>query len=96
MQYEWDDFKNQQNIQKHGIAFEDVLAIFADIAVYLDVSRRADAEKRTKAVGVLDGIVVAVIFTQRGERIRIISARKANQKERERLSGLLAKDIEGN
>jgi uncharacterized DUF497 family protein len=82
--FEWDDGKNAANRQKHGIAFEDILPIF-DLAptVGLTVAdnRRDYGESRFVLLCPFKGKIYHVTFTRRGDRIRLISARRANQKE---------------
>lgn len=82
MEFEWDEAKNHQNIAKHGIDFVDARSIF-DKPVLLRPDNRKDyGENRLIATGVMNDIVVVMTFTLREERIRIISARKANKHER--------------
>ena len=83
--YIWDDVKNQVNIQKHGIDFRTAIRIFDDenrIELY-DVSHSYD-EDRFIAIGSADGMITVlyIVFTERNNLIRIISARKANDEER--------------
>ncbi|MCH8293007.1 BrnT family toxin [Candidatus Poribacteria bacterium] len=82
-QFEWDENKNQENIQGHGISFERAKTIFNGI-VYTDVDDRYNyGEVREKSIGLMEGmVVVVVIHTDRNGLIRIISARKANKQER--------------
>ena len=85
MQFEWDDNKNNVNIQKHGIDFLTAIAIFDDPnRLEEDCTECEYREIRTKSIGrVGDSILIlTVIYTDRGENTRIISARKATKKER--------------
>ena len=78
---EWDDEKNQKNYHKHGIYFEDAARIFLDdnrIEEYDEL--HSDDEDRFKVIGRVRN-VLAVIYTERGENYRIISARLADKKE---------------
>lgn len=83
-QFEWDEEKSKENIRKHGISFEAVTAVFEDpyfVQLY-DAAHSAQGEERIKGIGVMKGLLVAAtIFTQRSRK-RIISARKADKKER--------------
>ncbi len=82
MEFEFDPIKAASNEAKHGIAFEYGLRAFADPNnVVFDVSRAHDNERRLKLVGVIDGIIVTVVYTMRGEVIRLISARRSNRAE---------------
>lgn len=85
MRFEWDARKNESNIRKHGLDFEDAPEIFeAPMLVRLD-TREGYGENRWSAVGVIKGRAVVVVFTERddGETVRIISLRKALRHERE-------------
>jgi uncharacterized protein len=80
IQFEWDENKNQQNILKHGISFEQAKEIFA--TRYITIPAKSEHEERIIAVGKYQGILyVAVVYTPRKEKIRIISARRAKAKE---------------
>lgn len=84
MQFEWDENKRQANIEKHGIDCADAVKIF-DGFVSSQEDLRADyGEKRYVTIGLLEGVEVAVIHTQRGDNTRIISIRRARIKERAR------------
>jgi uncharacterized DUF497 family protein len=81
--FEWDDEKARTNIAKHGISFEEAIAVFADEdLVVLNASRPAEGEERFKAVGVIERRLFVVVFTQRDDGLRLISARRANSKEK--------------
>jgi uncharacterized protein len=85
MEFDWDPAKDAANLAKHEIGFDDAVRVFADPAHYLeDSSRPEHGERRVKAIGMVDGVVIAVIFTDRNRRRRIISARKARRDERTR------------
>ncbi|MEH2047910.1 BrnT family toxin [Nostoc sp.] len=78
-----DKNKNQQNIQKHGISFEEATEIF-DGVVFTSIDERYDYEEiREISIGSIQGVViVTVVHTDRNGKIRLISARKATPKER--------------
>jgi len=82
--FEWDDEKNAVNHQKHGVFFEDILPIF-DLAeadgLLVEDNRRDYGESRCVLLCPFRGKIYHVTFTRRGERIRLISARRANRKE---------------
>ena len=79
---EWDDNKNRVNIKKHGISFETAALVFADDEriEYYDKLHSQD-EDRYVVLGCVQGILY-VVYTMRGEAVRLISARMANQTER--------------
>ncbi|MEH2396659.1 BrnT family toxin [Nostoc sp.] len=83
MKFEWDKNKNQQNIQKHGISFEEATEIF-DGVVFTSIDERYDYEEiREISIGSIQGVVIiTVAHTDRNGKIRLISARKATPKER--------------
>jgi uncharacterized DUF497 family protein len=82
MEFEWDENKKQANFLKHEIDFEEATAIF-DGRVVKFVSTKFDyGEIRIKAIGDLNGKVIAVIYTVRNGNYRIISARRADRNER--------------
>lgn len=85
MQFEWDDEKNKTNIKKHKISFSVAKFVFNDenrIEIF-DELHSID-EERYITIGLIDQvpIVVMVVYTERGQRIRLISARKATAEER--------------
>ena len=80
--FEWDEEKNEINRQKHGIRFELALRVFYDenrVEEYDEI--HSEDEDRYISIGYVNGVLV-VIHTDRGEAIRIISARPADKKER--------------
>jgi uncharacterized DUF497 family protein len=84
VEFEWDEAKNAANLAKHGVAFEDAVAIFGGFVTLTPDLRQDYGEPRFIATGLLDGAtVLVVVHTPRGDAIRIISARFANRRERE-------------
>ncbi|AVH73392.1 BrnT family toxin [Nostoc sp. 'Lobaria pulmonaria (5183) cyanobiont'] len=83
MEFEWDKNKNQQNIHKHGISFEEATEIF-DGVVFTSIDERYNYEEiREISIGSIQGVVIiTVAHTDRNGKIRLISARKATPKER--------------
>lgn len=82
MQFEWDKEKNEQNKEKHRISFETAAHVFDDpeYIEMFDFEHSID-EDRYIAIGRV-GDIVFVVFTERKQRIRIISARLATESER--------------
>ena len=78
--FEWDSDKATQNLEKHGILFEEAATVFADpLALYLDDGSGTD---RIVAIGTsLRVRVLCVVHVERGQRDRIISARLATPSE---------------
>lgn len=77
-EFEWDDEKARSNLAKHGVSFEDAARAFGDMNGF-DASEEVHAgEARWLLVGLSNLDLLAVAYTERVNRIRIISARKAN------------------
>ena len=83
MQFEWDEKKRLININKHGIDFADVPAIFELDTVTVIDDRIDYGETRYQTLGLLKARVIMVVHTESETIIRIISARKANKYEEE-------------
>ena len=83
MKFEWDERKNEVNIDKHGFDFIDAYRIF-DLPMAVELDQRDDyGEDRWIGTGLLDGRVVVVIYTEPdGQTVRVISLRKALSHER--------------
>lgn len=97
LQFEWDEEKNRLNHSKHGIGFEEANLIFTGPVLTAPDNRQDYGEKRYISYGQLDPMVaVAVVHTWRRGRIRLISARKANLKERQAYFEYLGKATPGN
>jgi uncharacterized protein len=84
MGFEWDAAKDAANQRKHGIAFREAAEIFRGSVVVTEDTRRDYGERRFIALGEYDGEVIRVVFTERGDNIRIISAWKASSNDREK------------
>ena len=84
MNFEWDDRKNELNIDRHGFDFADAYRIF-DLPMAVDLDERSDyGEDRSIGTGLLDGRI-AVVYTEPDQgTVRIISLRKALSHERKR------------
>jgi uncharacterized DUF497 family protein len=80
--YEWDPAKARRNLQKHGVDLADAVAVFED-EYALTLEDPSSEEPRWVSVG-LDhlGRVLVVVYTWRGDKIRLISARPATPRER--------------
>ena len=79
--FEWNDEKCELNFEKHHIDFDDAITIFGGPIIRKRSDR--DGETRHLAVGLLEGIEIAVIYTERNGVCRVISARRARKNERE-------------
>jgi uncharacterized DUF497 family protein len=79
----WDPAKDRANDRKHDISFDEASDVFYDPAAYReDTTRPEHREQRWKAVGRVGNRVICVIYTERNDEIRIISARAARRNER--------------
>lgn len=79
----WDPRKARSNLGKHGVRFSDAEAVLFDPTAITDEDVFARGEKRFLSLGRdAVGRVLVVIYTYRGDDIRLISARKATRKER--------------
>ncbi len=83
MQFEWDTQKNEANIAKHNLDFADAARVFR-LPLRISLDERQDyGEDRWVGIGILNGRIVVVVFTEPDEQtIRIISLRKALPYER--------------
>ena len=81
-EFEWDDSKAEANLRKHKISFRAASRVFDDPLVLLEQDFAEDyGEDRFLATGRVEGLLVTVVYTERGDCIRIISARKASSDE---------------
>ena len=82
MGFEWDERKRRTNLAKHGIDFEVARQIFEGRFIEREDRRTSYGEQRMIAYGESGGVVLCVVYTQRGQRRRIISIRRARRDER--------------
>jgi len=74
--FEWNEEKRQATLLKHGIDFRDAVEVL--VSDHLSVGARSEAEDRNLAIGLLNGIAIAVVYTMRGDICRIITARRGD------------------
>ncbi|MCS3433054.1 BrnT family toxin [Klebsiella sp. BIGb0407] len=86
MELEWDIKKSVLNLEKHGVTFEDAALIFHDNQRLEVYGNRSDyGEDRWVTIGYVDPALLFVVYTIRYENtIRLISARRANEQERQK------------
>ena len=82
MSFEWDENKNQRNIDAHHISFAAAALIWDRNVIEFESKQRHLGEVRIVAIGEVGGTEIAVIYTWRGDHRRIISARRARRSER--------------
>ncbi len=82
MEFEWDNKKNESNKEKHKISFERAVKVFDDQNKVIYESDSKDyGEKRYLAIGFIFEVLFTVVYTIRDTIHRIISSRRANEKE---------------
>ncbi|MHB8301858.1 MAG: BrnT family toxin [Acidobacteriaceae bacterium] len=83
MEYEWGPQKAAQNFKKHGVRFADaVVALEDDRSLTFRDPGTAEEERWIALAKDASGSVLVVVYTWRGEHIRLISARRATPRER--------------
>ena len=80
--FTWDERKHAVNLAKHGVDFAVVERFAFDTALVIIDDRKDYGEVRYRALGMIDGHLHALVFTTRGGRTRVISLRRANDRER--------------
>ena len=80
MEFEWNKDKRRANLQKHGLDFLRGTALFDGRPAYVYGSPRG-GEQRFVSVGVVSEQFVALVWTERGTRIRLVSLRRARNAE---------------
>ncbi|MCL4183471.1 MAG: BrnT family toxin [Burkholderiaceae bacterium] len=82
MEFEWDRAKSEACLERRGFDFAYALSVFLDPHRLVARDERWDyGEDRYRLLGKFEGRVYCLAFTVRGDRIRIISARRANRRE---------------
>lgn len=82
--FEWDEAKAAENYAKHGISFEHARRIFDDaFAVEGIDDSEVYGEHRFTTIGMVEGVLLYVVYTERGARVRLISARRATRYEQD-------------
>ncbi len=89
MRFEWDETKNAINLRKHGIDFDDASLVFDDPLHLMRRDRMVDGEERWQTLGVAAGTMLLLVAhtyedSHVGEIVRIISARRADARDRRR------------
>ncbi len=85
-EFEWDPAKAQSNREKHGVSFEEAMTAFDDFEALRvsDPKHSTELEAREWLIGASDAGVLVVVYTLREGVRRLISARKANSREKKR------------
>ncbi len=84
LQFEWDNVKDKANQQKHGVSFEEAKTVFNDpYSITIDDPTHSINENRFIEIGLSTNYrILVVVYTERQNKIRIISSRKATLTER--------------
>jgi uncharacterized protein len=83
MDFEWHPAKAEENVRKYGIDFPTAVLVFLDPhRIEREDIRISYGETRFQVIGMVGVQVLVLIYTPRADRIRIVSARKANRRER--------------
>ena len=97
MEFDWDSAKNESNLKKHGISFDEAKHIFDGPTLTRVDDRQDYGENRDISLGALSpDAVLVVVHTERGGKIRLIPARKANRREGKVYYDHLAQAQKGN
>ncbi len=82
IEIEWDPAKDCKNLEKHGVSLEQASQVFEGTAVTFVDDRRDYGEARYITLGLLNDRIMVITHTPREDKIRIISMRKANEREK--------------
>jgi len=82
LEFEWDEAKRRLNLAKHRIDFSRGARVLDSNPLQYEVTRSEDRERRYCAIGEVDGQILRVVYTWRGNTCRLISARRARRDER--------------
>ncbi|HMN71915.1 MAG TPA: BrnT family toxin [Rhodoblastus sp.] len=82
MEFEWDEAKSETNFHERGFDFAFAAMIFEGLFIEAEDTRLDYGERRIVAIGAVEDVAIVVVYTDRAEVRRIISARRANRKER--------------
>lgn len=89
MQITYDARKRDWNLEHRGLDFEDSLIVFAGTTLTIHDDRLDYGETRYQTMGLLNGRLVMIVWTPRGEARHVMSMRKANERERKRYDAQL-------
>lgn len=84
LQFEWEEAKSERNLVKHGISFDEASTVFGDplaLTIY-DEAHSTDEDRYIDIGRSASDRILVVVYTERSDRIRIISARTATIRER--------------
>jgi len=83
-EFEWDDEKAAANVRRHGVTFVHAMKAMRDpFAIERFDEREAYGEERINLTGMSDGVILQVTYTEREDRVRLTSARRAERDEQD-------------
>ncbi len=82
VEFDWDPQKAASNLAKHRVDFAEAIGVFDDLHQWTLVDPRIVTETRYRSIGLVNGMVLFVVYTLRGDVRRVISARRASRRER--------------
>jgi uncharacterized DUF497 family protein len=84
LRFEWDEQKARQNVKKHGVSFEEAATVFGDpLSMTIVDPLHSTREQRWVTIGLTHrGRLSVVVHTNRGNVVRLVSARKATRREK--------------
>ena len=83
-EFEWNSDKAESNLVKHGVSFEAARRVFDDAFAFERCDfDSAEGEIRYVITGMVNDVILTVVYTERGDRTRIVSARRATKHEQE-------------
>ena len=85
IEFEWDPVKSVSNVEKHGVTFDEALSVFRDplAHIFVDPDHSVDEDREIIIGHSLEQRLLVICFTQRADRIRLITARSATRQERQ-------------
>ena len=89
MEISYDSEKRDLTLARRGLDFADAAQVFAGTALTIEDDRRDYGEARYQTLGLLNGRLVMVVWTPRGETRHVFSMRKANEREKKRYDARL-------
>ena len=84
MEFEWDPVKHERNLRERGIGLDEAALIFDGEVIAWADTRTEYGEVRLNAIGEANGKILRVTYTVRGKAVRIITAWRANRRDRQR------------
>ena len=83
-EFEWNAAKAESNLVKHGVSFEAARCVFDDVFAFERCDfDSAPGEIRYVITGMVNDVILTVVYTERGDRTRIVSARRATKHEQD-------------